>query len=522
MSTHSNYSAPAQSSNIGCRRFNCIRTVAVYAAVVIATVAQIAGTTKASDWADIFPAGAQVTKLADGFKFTEGPAWHPDGFLLFTDIPNERIVKYAAGKLSDFYAPSGRCNGLMCDAQGFVYACQGGTGRVLMLNADGSLNKVIAKEFQGKRFNQPNDLALDADGGLYFTDPYYGGDQKLPQPMMAVYYIDARGHVSRVIDTLKRPNGVTVSPNGKWLYVAEPNLGQIYRYPVLSPGKLGSGKMIFQGNKELDGQGGPDGMAHDIRGNLYATYKGIVVIDPDGKALGRIATPEQPANCAFGGSDNKTLYITARTGLYKIDLKIPGMPLQKTGPIVAQVEQKVPARNKGLQVRPVSAKETKTNTVNLQGLVLQIPENWKSERPSNRLRLAQYLIPAAEGETAKTEFVVFPPFGGSVDDNLGRWVRQFDTKNLKMKTVKGKSKQGVYYLLDISGTYKKPDGPPFLRKTIDAPDHQMLAVILNLPGKGNFFLKMVGPQKTVAKQVKNFRNSFGAQAESEKEYRIKN
>lgn len=491
--------------------------------IALFTVIMLAGITQANEWSDILPADAEVTKLADGFKFTEGPAWHPDGFLLFTDIPNERIIKYdAAGKLSDFFVPSGRCNGLMCDADGFVYACQGGTGHVLKLNADGSLNKIIAKGFQGKRFNQPNDLALDNAGGLYFTDPFYGSEQKLPQPMMAVYYINKNGKVSRVIDQLERPNGVTVSPDGKWLYVAEPNLGQIYRHEILSPGKLSSGKIIFQGNKELDGKGGPDGMAHDVQGNLYATYKGIVVLNPEGKLLGRIATPEHPANCVFGGADNKTLFITARTGLYKIDLKIPGMALQKKGPVLAQTKRKLPFQKKVLQVQTVSAKETKTNAVNLQGIQLQIPENWKSEQPSNRLRLAQYQIPAAEGVKGKTEYVVFPPFGGSVDDNLGRWVRQFDTKDLKVKTVKGESKQGVYYLLDISGTYKKPNGPPFLRKTIDAPDHHMLAVILSVPGKGNFFLKMVGPQKTVANEMKNFRNSFGAKVESEKEYQLKN
>lgn len=491
--------------------------------VALLAIAVSASVTQAEQWSDILPADAEVVKLAGGFKFTEGPAWHPDGFLLFSDIPNERVIKYdAAGKLSDFFTPSGRCNGLMCDARGFVYACQGGKGHVLKLNADGTLNRVIAKSYKGKQFNQPNDLALDQAGGLYFTDPHYGSEQKLPQPMMAVYYVNAKGDVSRVIDHLKRPNGITVSPDGKSLYVAEPNLGQIYRFEILSPGKLSSGKLIYQGNEELDGKGGPDGMAHDIHGNLYATYKGIVVLNPEGKLLGRIETPEHPANCTFGSADNKTLYITARTGLYKIDLKIPGMALQKKGPVLARAN--LPFRKKTLQVQTVAVKKAKTNTVNLQGIQLQVPESWKSEQPNNRLRLAQYLVPAAEGVKAKTEYVVFPPFGGSVDDNLGRWIRQFDTntKGIKVKTIKGKSKQGVYYLLDISGTYKKPDGPPFLRKTIDAPDHHMLAVILSVPGKGNFFLKMVGPEKTVTAEMESFRNSFGAKAESEKEYQLKN
>lgn len=497
------------------QRFICSFSAALLAISSFSTSAN------ADKWSEILPADSQIEKIAGGFAFTEGPAWHPDGFLVFSDIPNERVIKYdSSGKLTDFFTPSGQCNGLICDEQGFVYACQGGKGQMLKLNADGSLNKVLVSKYDGKLLNSPNDVALDAVGGLYFTDPAYGPKRELPQPMMAVYYVNSKGKVTRVIDDLKRPNGVNVSPDGKSLYVAEPNLGQVYRYKILSPGKLGSGKLIFQGNKELDGAGGPDGMVHDVQGNLYATYKGIVVLNPEGKVLGRIKTPEHPANCTFGDADNKTLYITARTGLYKIRLNIPGMGLQKKGPDLAQAAQ--PKQKRTLQLQTVAIKETKTTDVNLRGLKLQIPESWNAQKPSNRLRLAQYEVPAAEGVKGSTEFVVFPPFGGSIDDNLGRWINQFDTTGGKLTTIQGKSAQGAYYLLDISGTYKKPDGPPFLRKTIDAPGHRMLAIILSVPEKGNFFLKMVGPEKTVAAEIEAFRNSFSAKADSEKEYEMKN
>ena len=166
--------------------------------------------------------------------------------------------------------------------------------------------------------------------------------------------------------------------------------------------------------------------------------------------------------------------------------------------------------------------KVKTTEVNLKGLKLEIPESWESRQPSNRLRLAQYEVPAAEGVKDKTEFVVFPPFGGSINDNLGRWIRQFDAQGGSVKTTQGKSEQGAYYLLDISGTYKKPDGPPFLRKTIDAPDYRMLSIILTVPEKGNYFLKLVGPAKTVAAEVDSFRSSIGVKAADEKEYELKN
>ncbi len=473
----------------------------------------------AADLSGILPEKAQVEKVAGGFKFTEGPAWHPQGFLLFTDIPNERLVKLEPdGKLSDFYTPSGRCNGLMCDQAGFVYACQMGEGHVLKLNAQGDLLGLLVEKYDGNILNGPNDLALDAHGGLYFTDPYYGPDKPLPQPMMAVYYINAAGKVTRIIEDRARPNGVTVSPDGKTLYVAEPNHGEVYSYEILAPGKLSTGKLIFKGDEALDGSG-PDGMTHDVDGNLYCTYNSLVVLDASGKLLGRIETPEKPSNCTFGDADNKTLYITARTSLYKIKLNRPGIPLEKTGPALATQAARKPA-GQGVIVQTVAEEKAKTVEVKAGDITLTVPESWESQPPSNNLRLAQFRIPNVAGETAEAELVVFPPFGGSVNDNVVRWIRQFDPQGIKLKMTQGQGGLGTYYYVDVAGTYKKPDGPPFLRKTIDAPDHRMLAVMLTVENRGNYFLKLVGPAKTVAAAEAAFRNSFGAKADSEKEYKL--
>ncbi len=485
---------------------------------------------RAADFSEILPENAQVEKVAGGFKFTEGPAWHPNGFLLFTDIPNERVIKLdAEGNLSDFFTPSGRSNGLMCDQQGFVYVCQMGDGHVLKLNAQGELLGKLVDTFQGKIMNGPNDLALDGHGGLYFTDPYYGPEKPLPQPMMAVYYIDKAGKVTRIIEELDRPNGITVSPDGKTLYVAEPNHREVYSYEILAPGKLSTGKMIFKGEAEQDGTG-PDGMTHDVDGNLYCTYNSLVVLNPEGEVLGRIPTPEKPSNCTFGDADNKTLYITARTSLYKIRLNRPGLPLEKTGPALPAQAARPAMRGNGLIVQTVAEvkadekeeakKEAKTVEVKAGNITLKVPETWESQPPSNNLRLAQFAIPNVKGETDETELVVFPPFGGSVNDNVVRWIRQFDPQGIKLTMLEGKGELGQYYYVDVAGTYKKPDGPPFLRKTIDAPDHRMLAVMLIVEGEGNYFLKLVGPAKTVAASAEAFRNSFGAQKDSEKEFKL--
>ena len=150
-----------------------------------------------------------------------------------------------------------------------------------------------------------------------------------------------------------------------------------------------------------------------------------------------------------------------------------------------------------------------------------MPEAWKKTPPANRLRLAQFLMPAPEGVTEPTELTVFGGFGGSDADNLRRWADQFVAEGRETKVVQGESREGDYKLLDVTGTWNAPDGPPFMRKTIEKPDSRMVAAIVAVPGKGNYFLKMAGPAKTVDAQVDAFRASFGAKPDTEKPYELK-
>ena len=267
-----------------------------------------------------------VTKLHTGFAFTEGPAADADGNVYFTDIPNEKIHKIdTSGKLSVFREKSNHANGLMVNAKGEVVACEM-DGQVVALSADGKDRRVVAGEYEGKRFNAPNDLVLDKAGGVYFTDPAFRAPMPLPQGKTAVYYATADGKVTRLIDDLPNPNGVILSPDEKTLYVIPTGQRQMMAYPVEGPGKLGAGKVFCELEQaKQGGNAGGDGLTVDEKGNLYITSGlGLQVFDPSGKKLGIIKLPEQPANVTFGGKDMKTLYVTARTSVYTVPMEVQG------------------------------------------------------------------------------------------------------------------------------------------------------------------------------------------------------
>jgi gluconolactonase len=273
----------------------------------------------------IGPAGP-ITKLHTGFRFTEGPAADRQGNVYFTDIPNQRIHKVDPdGKLSVFRENSNHANGLMLNAKGEIVACEG-DGRVVAYSADGKSRRVLADSYDGKRFNAPNDLVIDKQGGVYFTDPFFGPRQPLPQGKTAVYYIAADGKVSRLIDDLPLPNGVILSPDEKTLYVIPSGQAEMMAYPVEAPGKIGKGRVFCTlKQRQEGGKSGGDGLTVDEKGNLYITSGlGLQVFASDGKLLGIIALPETPANVTFGGKDLKTLYVTARTSLYTVPMEVKG------------------------------------------------------------------------------------------------------------------------------------------------------------------------------------------------------
>ena len=268
----------------------------------------------------------KVKKLHTDFMFTEGPASDGNGNVYFTDIPANKIYKVdPAGKLSVAIEASNHANGLMFNANGELVACEM-DGQIAVWDFEKNQRRVLAPSYQDKRFNAPNDLVIDKEGGIYFTDPHFRAPDPLPQGKTSVYYLSKDGKVARVVEELAAPNGVILSPDEKTLYVFPTMSADMMAYPVTAAGELGEGK-VFVTLQQPEGKtkAGADGVTMDEKGNLYITSPlGLQVVSPEGKALGIIRIPEQPSNATFGGKDGKTLYVTARTSLYTVPMSVQG------------------------------------------------------------------------------------------------------------------------------------------------------------------------------------------------------
>ncbi len=287
--------------------------------------------------------GAVIEKVADGYGFTEGPVWarrgDPDPYLLFSDIPNNVVRKWSPTEgASDYISPvfegdpDGRSvgsNGLLIDAEGRLILCEHGNRRISRREADGSIT-VLADSYDGMRLNSPNDAVFHSSGALYFTDPPYGLREQDDDPdkeldFNGIFRLLPDGTVERLGEQ-SRPNGIALSPDESTLYTANSDGANMvwYAYDVLEDGTLGPGRVFVDAN-DWDAPGAADGMAIDSNGNLFATGPGGVwVIAPDGTHLGSIQPDEPPANAGWG-DDGNTLYMTGRTGLYRITLNTGGV-----------------------------------------------------------------------------------------------------------------------------------------------------------------------------------------------------
>ncbi len=260
----------------------------------------------------------KVEELAGGFRFTEGPAADAEGNIFFTDIPNNRIHKWSLdGMLSTFRENSGGANGLFFDQEGNLLICEGGNRRLVSIDPQGKVT-VLVDKYDNKRLNSPNDLWIDPKGGIYFTDPRYGRRDDLEQDGEHVYYLAPdRQKLIRVIDDMVRPNGVSGTPDGKLLYVADHGANETYAYAIHTDGTLS--------DKKLFAPEGSDGMTLDRRGRVYLTGSAVSVYDSAGNKIETIEVPERPTNVCFGGKDKQMLFITARTSLYSIRMRVKGL-----------------------------------------------------------------------------------------------------------------------------------------------------------------------------------------------------
>ena len=263
-------------------------------------------------------------QLATNFQFTEGPIWLPDNSLLFSDIPANRIYRWTADNGIDVWRePTGNSNGLTLDREGRLIACEHTGRRVSRTKADGSI-VTLADHYQGKRLNSPNDVVVKSDGTIYFTDPPYGIEpQEREQSCNGLYRILIDGTMELLVDDFDRPNGLAFSPDESVLYVDDSPRRHVRAFDVEIDGQLTNSRIFA--DMDHPQPGSPDGMKIDEAGHLFVTgATGIWVFEPDGTHLGVIVTPERPANCAWGDVDRQSLYITARTSLYRIRVKIPG------------------------------------------------------------------------------------------------------------------------------------------------------------------------------------------------------
>ncbi|MGV3719645.1 MAG: SMP-30/gluconolactonase/LRE family protein [Actinomycetota bacterium] len=288
----------------------------------------------------LLPADASLEQIATGLRFTEGPLWDPaSGSLLFSDIPADRIYRWTEGVgIEVFRDPSGKSNGLTWDLDGNLLACEHLNRRLTRTLEDSSV-EVLAETYQGKRLNSPNDVVVRSDGSIYFSDPPYGilstdvgalAEQE--QPCNGLYRLRAgSGAPELLLEDFDRPNGLTFSPDEKRLYVADTSRYQIRVFEVSADGEL-SGGAVFAQFSEDQGAGRPDGMKVDEEGNVYTTGPGgLWILSPDGEQLGHLRFPEKTANCAWGDSDRRSLYVTASTSVYRFRTEIPGVMPRKRG-----------------------------------------------------------------------------------------------------------------------------------------------------------------------------------------------
>lgn len=270
-----------------------------------------------------------VKKVVEGCKFTEGPVVDAEDNLLFSDGPNNRIMRLAPdGNLTELRKPCGRANGLTIDHHGRLLMCQssgpGGGRRVTRLERDGT-ETVLAENFAGHPFNAPNDLCVDKQGRVYFTDPNFAAPAEATQPVAGVYRIDSPGKVKLVIKDLQRPNGIVVTPDATMLYVSDRGTQKLHRYRLSSTGEPQADGILY----DFAPDRGIDGMRLDEQGNVWGAAgkdqtTGLFVISPTGKLLLHKPMPEFSTNLAFGGKDRRDLYFTASTSVYRLRTKIAG------------------------------------------------------------------------------------------------------------------------------------------------------------------------------------------------------
>ncbi len=264
----------------------------------------------------------RIDKVAVGYAFAEGPAWSPTGFLIFSDIPNNKLLQIMPGeRASVFRENSNGAAGNRFDAQGRLYTCESHSRRVTRTDKKGKV-EVLAERWQGKRLNAPNDLAVRKEGDVYFTDPAFGNQQDTRElDFFGVFRISRKGELEVIAKPQGRPNGIALAPDGRTLYVSNSDERNVRAYDLDKSGAASNERTLISGLP-----GVPDGICVDEKGDLYIAANQLQVYTPAGKRLGMISTAETPSNCTFGDPDLASIYITARGSVFRARLDVKGIP----------------------------------------------------------------------------------------------------------------------------------------------------------------------------------------------------
>jgi gluconolactonase len=262
----------------------------------------------------------KIDRVASRYTYTDGPAWSPEGHLVFSDVPANKILKWVPGvPVIVLHEDSNGAAGNTFDTQGRLYTCETHLRRVVRRDKKGRV-EVLADKWQGKRLNAPNDIVVRKDGEIYFTDPAFGNQRDARElDFYGVYHLSRKGELELVAKPGGRPNGIAISPNGKVLYVSNSDERNVRAYDLDKAGAASNERVVVSNVPGI-----PDGIRVDEKDNIYVAARQTFVYSPEGKRLAEILTPETPSNLAFGDSDFQSLYITARTAVYRVRLDVKG------------------------------------------------------------------------------------------------------------------------------------------------------------------------------------------------------
>jgi len=266
------------------------------------------------------PPEVTVEQVATGLSFAEGPVWSPDDFLLFSDTVTDKLHKFVPGKgMSDFGSRAGGASGNSYDEKGNLYTCEFRERRVTRTAKNGKV-EVIAARFEGKRLNAPNDLVVRRGGDVYFTDPAFGNQQDTRElDFYGIFRISSKNEVEAVAKWKTRPNGIALSPNGRILYVSDSDARVVRAFDLDRSGAASNERVLISNIP-----GAPGGIRTDEKGNLYVAAKDVMIYSPEGALQRKIELAQTPSNLAFGDPDFETLFVTARTAVYRIRLGVKG------------------------------------------------------------------------------------------------------------------------------------------------------------------------------------------------------